>query len=110
MNDKDLTTDIVRQALNRSLQQIDAPVLSRLQNARATALHRHAQLQHKPLLAWANSHWSNPMERPAAWAAALLLAVTLLGGGIYWQQVYDNSDDIDIAILTDDLPIDNYVD
>lgn len=110
MNNNELNSDTIRELLDHSLQQIDMPALSRLRDARAAALRRHAQLQGRPLQAWFNSHLtlSGPMARPAAWAVAMLLAITLIGGGYYWQN-YDGSDDIDIAILTDELPLDNYV-
>lgn len=42
-------------------------------------------------------------------AAALLLIGLIGGAGYYWQQMYDNGDESDIAILTDDMPINYYV-
>ena len=41
----------------------------------------------------------------------MLLAASLFSGITYWQQAIDNdTGDVDIAILTDDLPIQYYVD
>jgi len=41
----------------------------------------------------------------------MLLAASLFSGIAYWQHVMDNdTSDEDIAILTDDLPIQYYVD
>jgi hypothetical protein len=40
---------------------------------------------------------------------ALLIAL-MVGGALYWQQQAYDHDDVDIAILTDDLPIDVYLD
>jgi hypothetical protein len=112
MNNTDLDTDIIRRCLDQSLEQIDPRVLARLGAARAAALQRHASAQTHPLRAWLLQHLlpSGPMAHPAAWSAAVVLAVALLGGGsYYWQQEYENTDDIDIAILTDELPLDSYV-
>lgn len=101
---ENLNTDAIRQLLNRSLAQIEQPALASLKNAREQALLRHAPNG-------ANSLWKSSKKRHAAvaWAVTLLLIVSLFGGvTYYWQQTNDNSD-IDLAILTDDMPVDVYV-
>ena len=112
---ENLNLDAIRQLLDRSASQIDQFTLARLHEARSQALAHapaHAQI---PVLAWIDSHFRRfmPVKRHAAatWIAAALLLAGLLGGiGYYWQQPYDKNAAVDIAILTDDLPINYYVD
>lgn len=111
---ENLDTDTVRQLLNHSLSQIDQATLSRLREARNQALtHTPAHAQ-SPVLAWIDTrlHRLLPAKHHAtAWVAMALLVAGLLGGiGYYWQQSHDNNIAVDIAILTDDLPINYYVD
>lgn len=101
---ENLNIDAIRQLLNRSQAQLSEPTLAGLRNAREQALLRHA--------AGAHARWDFSPRRHAAatWIATLLLLVSLFGGiTYYWQQTHDNSD-IDLAILTDDMPVDVYVD
>lgn len=102
MNDN-LNLDAVRQLLNRSLEQLDHPTLASLRNAREQALQRHTP-------DGIYGRWQLVATRNAAvaWFAAVLLVIGLSGGvTYYWQQTQDNSE-IDLAILTDDMPIDVY--
>ena len=110
-----LNTREIGQLLNRSAAQIDKDTSDRLLSARRMAL-RHQQTTHQaPVQAWLTEHGlihhgTSHGHRTFNWAVAALLAAILLGGAHYWQQQsYDHSD-IDIAILTDDLPVDMYVD
>ncbi len=98
-----LNIEAIRQLLNRSQAQLDDATLACLRKAREQALLRHAPGVH--------THWRwAEMRHPAAtWFATLLLAICLFGGvTYYWQQTHDNSE-IDLAILTDDMPVDVYV-
>ena len=80
------------------------------------ALNRHeARSITSPLFAWAGEHaiWHPSAHRHGIhyWFGATLLAVSLFYGIVYWQQAMDNdTSDVDIAILTDDLPIQYYAD
>ncbi|HMC13295.1 MAG TPA: DUF3619 family protein [Gallionellaceae bacterium] len=101
---ENLNLDAIRQLLNRSLGQLDQPTLASLRKAREQALLRHTH-------SGAHARWKLGTKRYAAvtWFATLLLVVSLFGGvTYYWQQTHDNSE-IDLAILTDDMPIDVYV-
>ncbi|MEI7843055.1 MAG: DUF3619 family protein [Gallionellaceae bacterium] len=116
MNNKHLTTDSIKQALNRSVQRMDAKTIADLRIARTNALERHRALQQAPVLAWLNHHglWtsgSSTNHKYQNWALALVLVAGLFSGMAYFQQLneHDHSE-IDIAILTDDLPVDAYVD
>lgn len=115
MNHKNLTTDSIKQILNQSASKLDSATIESLRNARARAMDRYRAQQHAPVQAWLNHHglW---VGSPASshkylyWAIALLLAAYLFSCSSYWQHnnEHDHSE-IDIAILTDDLPVDAYV-
>jgi hypothetical protein len=109
--------DKIRQLLNRSLGQIESPTLERLRDARTQALARYdARHSTAPALAWAGHsaharHGANSHHRPYYWAAAILLAACLFSGASYWRHASEHEiSEVDVAILTDDLPIHVYVD
>jgi hypothetical protein len=116
MINKNLTVDSIKQVLNQSTQQMDANTITDLRTARNQALDRHHALQQAPVLAWLNHHglWvsgSSSHHKLQHWGLALVLVAGLFSGLAYFQQMneHDHSE-IDIAILTDDLPVDAYVD
>ncbi len=101
---ENLNIEATRQLLNRSLGQLDQSTLASLRQAREQALTRHSA-------AGAHVRWSLGTRHPslATWLATVLVAIGLFGGvTYYWQQGRDSSD-VDLAILTDDLPADIYV-
>ena len=115
MNRK-LNTKEIGQLLSRSAEQLDKGTLNRLQSARRTAL-QYQQTEHQaPVLAWLTEHGvihhhATPFHKAYNLGVAVLLIALLAGGALYWQQSYEHDhSDIDIAILTDDLPVDMYVD
>ena len=114
--DKKFDPEPIKQLLNRSLAQIDLTTLVRLHAARLQALNRYeARSSTLTLFAWAGEHitWhsSVPRHNIHYWIGAMLLGFSLFSGIAYWQQAMDNdTSDVDIAILTDDLPIQYYVD
>lgn len=97
-----LNTETIRQLLNRSAGQLAPQTLAGLRAARAQALLRHAPEK-------TSRHWlSTRGRRMAAAFATVLVTVSLFGGiAYYWQQ--QDSSDVDMAILTDDMPVDVYV-
>lgn len=109
-----LSQQKITQLLDRSAAQIGQPVLQRLHDARMQALARYEARSASPALAWAGA-WRTrgTPQKTHFFAAAVLLVAVLLGAATYWNQAADGdtSDiDIDIAILTDDLPMDVYID
>ncbi len=97
-----LNIDATRQLLNRSLGQLDPSTLAGLRKAREEALARHAA---------GEGRWRFGATRRVAvtWLATLLVMLSVFGGiTYYWQQTHDNGD-TDVAILTDDMPADVYV-
>lgn len=106
----------VKQLLNRSLAQFDQPTLARLRDARKKALERYDAHSTAPAFAlaslWAGHHRaSGSHHKLHFWAAAVLLVAILFSCTAYWHHTTDRDiSDVDIAILTDDLPIEMYVD
>lgn len=103
----------IKQLLNRSLSNLEQPVLDRLRDARTQALLHFETRAHAPAYAhaWA-SHGVVPLTQPKSyyWIATLLLAACLISGYSYWHHVVESEvSDVDIAILTDELPMDVYV-
>jgi hypothetical protein len=103
----------VRQVLNRGLG-IKATAAARLQAARALALQRQRP-EPSPAMAWADNvlgrvgGWGGVAWRIVLPAAMLLLA---LAAAQSWQQNQriEEIEEIDAQLLTDDLPIDAYLD
>ena len=104
----------VRQVLNRGLVGVEPATAERLRAARERALaHQRAELS--PALAWADNlagrvgGWSG-----IAWRILLPLAmlISAVAGLQYWHQNQRIAEieEIDAQLLTDDLPIDAYLD
>lgn len=106
----------IGQLLNRSTAQFDNNTLDKLRVARRNALQYQQTTQHMPVLAWLNQHGLIHNHSPHSHKAfnlgmVALLAALMLGGALYLQNSYEHDhSDIDISILTDDLPVDMYVD
>lgn len=106
-------TDTIRQALNRSAAQISPVAQERLRAAREQALSRQRieQPEHALALVGARPHsdWSGIALRWLLPAAVLILGLSAL---VVWQQTFRVAEveDVDTRLLTDDLPIDAYLD
>jgi hypothetical protein len=107
----------IAQLLTQSSRQLDETTLSALVSARQNALKK--QLVRTPIFALtpASLHtspgWSNRLipHSVQSWVSAGLLAAVLAVGTSYWQHVQEQQiDELDVAILTDDLPIEVFVD
>lgn len=112
---KKLHSKQIKQLLNRSLAQIDQPTLARLRNARTLALARCDAHSTAPAFAWIGSgashhHGADMHHKSNYWAAIVFLVALLFSGVAYWHHIDHDISDVDIAILTDDLPIEVYVD
>jgi hypothetical protein len=103
----------LRQVLNQGIT-VRPEIAARLAQARERAL-AHQRPEPAPVLAWAD----NVVGNLGGWgglALRVLLPVVLLiasGAAIYtWQQEQRAAElvDIDSSLLTDDLPIDAYLD
>ena len=111
-----LNINDIRRLLDRSASDLNATTVDRLQAVRRTAL-QHQQTKRPTFMhAWLNEHGiigHHPSHQHKAlnWGLATLLAVVLIGGVGYWQNASERDhSELDIAILTDDLPVHMYVD
>ena len=96
------------QLLNQNTQQLDDKVLSALSQARLSALSR--QSPRLSVLALTTGRWSIS-HKAYPWVIAALLAGVLLSGVSYWHRSHEQQiNELDIAILTDDLPIEVFID
>lgn len=105
----------IRQMLNRSLSRIEQPTLERLREARTQAMARYDAHSTAPAFAWVNrssasGHSTHSHHKAYYWAGAVLLAACLFSGAAYWEDATEHdTSEVDIALLTDDLPIHVYV-
>jgi len=114
MNEK-LDSNAIRQMLNRSAARLDQPALARLREARELALARYDARQAAPAFAWADtgSHGFTGGLRTGYYylASAILLAAFLFSLANLGQHALEHDEsEVDIAILTDEMPIDVFVD
>lgn len=100
----------IRHQLNNGLTQLDKPITERLHSARQAAL---AGVPTPQLaLIGAGRHtlvWCEDHLRPFLMAAGLAIAI-LCGNYLMSAQRLDELEDIDSALLSDDLPIGAYLD
>jgi hypothetical protein len=111
MNTK-FNPDKIAQLLTQSTRQMDARTLSALSQARHNALER--QEAHAPVFALAgtdrSSHWL-AQHAATQWIAAGLLAATLVLASSYYHHSQEQQiGELDVAILTDELPMEVFVD
>lgn len=109
-----LNINDIGQLLDRSTSQLDAATLHKLQLARRTALKHQRSKETSSVLAWIGVHSpihhdSSHNHRAFNVGVVTLFAILLLAGLMFWQDMNDHSD-VDISILTDDLPVEMYVD
>lgn len=104
--------DKVRQILNRSAQP-DSRILERLRMAREQAL-AHKKPESAPALAWAGNFGGRDGGFGSWTRVVVPLALLVIGlAGLYtWQQKQKVADveELDAQLLSDDLPIDAYLD
>lgn len=97
--------------LTQSTQQLDKSTLSALANARRNALAKRSA--RAPVFALATGRWTENLmpHTTKQWLATGLLAALLVVGTSLWQQSEEQQiSELDVAILTDELPIDVFVD
>ena len=104
----------IRQALNEG-SRVDARIAERLRAARERALSVRKPA-HEPALAWARSTVVGGFGGFGGFSLRVLLPTLLLIAGLIsiysWQQDQRAADaeELDAQLLTDDLPIDAYLD
>jgi uncharacterized membrane protein YgdD (TMEM256/DUF423 family) len=111
-----LSPQDIAKLLDHSATKLQQGTLDGLLSARRTALQHQLTKHPAPVMAWLTEHGliqHHSMQHHKAfnWGMAALLVAVLFSGALYMQQSYDHDhSDTDIAILTDDLPIDVYID
>jgi len=117
-NDDDVARAIAGH-LDRSLDSIGQPQVDRLRAARMAALDAYAA---KPAAAWGFAWLGAGVGRLGgfrwtAWRLLLPMTALLLGlagtGAVYWQNLTRQANElaeIDAGLLSDDLPINAYLD
>jgi hypothetical protein len=111
----------VRHALNENIDTLPSPTINRLAAARKIALARKKAERPAGLLASGQvlvGHVGHFFGEPLSWLGRLGIAAPLLAGallfiGLYQfeqQQRISETADIDVAVLSDDLPLSAYLD
>lgn len=101
----------LRQHLNRSLQRIEPDMSERLHAARRKALSRQKVAVHGLSLAGAGRLITDHLpDRRTAVAMVLVVVVALASGFLGDLQRTADIEEVDSALLADDLPIDAYLD
>jgi len=112
INQRQLST--IKNALNRSTDGLNAHVLGKLATSRHQALSRSKQAHQ-----FTAEHSGGTIMRLRAmtlhhearlWIGIALIIIFSVAAHQYWEHSNDDHADIDFAILTDELPIDVYVD
>ncbi|MBI5431183.1 MAG: DUF3619 family protein [Nitrosomonadales bacterium] len=107
----DLDTGKITQLLTLSTKQLDARTLSALSNARQKALERQAECAPAFAFNAGGEAHNQRQESIQYWVVAGLLAAMLIAGTSFWQHIQEHQTaELDVAILTDDLPIEVFVD
>ena len=100
----------IRTILNQGTQEVRPEIAQRLAAARGRALERHVA---QPTLAWAGNAGGIDWAGLALRVVLPLLMLVACAGAIYsWQQnrLAAEIEEVDALLLTDDLPIDAYLD
>jgi len=102
----------IARLLTASTRQLDERTISALSDARHIALDR--QMVRVPVFAIHTGHSIHSLvpHTIRQWVVAGLLMAAFIAGAGYWNNLQDQQqiDEVDLAILTDDLPIEVFVD
>jgi hypothetical protein len=111
----------IRHALNENLNGLPSSSVDKLAAARKIALSRKKQSRPSRVLVSGQvlaGHIGSFFNEPLSWTARVGIAVPLIAGmllfvGLYQyeqQQRITDTADIDVAVLSDDLPLSAYLD
>lgn len=104
------TPKYIARLLTRASERLDDDTLARLRRARSKALQRQAVADPAfSLTTGHHIHWPLPHAIPQ-WVTAILLAAVIAGGVTYWRHTQEEMSHLDVAILTDDMPMEVFVD
>ncbi len=102
----------ISDVLTHSCEQLNHDIVLRLHQSREAAL-QSSVAQRQTILTLNTGHFSQLLPHSGIqWLLALLmLAIVIIGTGGYWQHSSKQElSHVDIAILTDDLPLEVFVD
>ena len=107
-----LTKEAIGKLLTRAAQQLDSGTVTALRRARDVALERQLQKKHIIALSTGHgTHWLMPHSTHQWVAVAILLVAVLFGGITYVHHAQEHDlTHLDAEILTDDLPLEVFVD
>ena len=111
----ELNTQKIKELLTDSTTRLSSETLDKLRMARTRALD-HQRVKHSvPVLAWLGGHHGaqhNGNHHAWNWAVAALFVACLITGVSIWNSstIEHEICDLDLAILTDDIPVHAYVD
>lgn len=111
-NQHSMTPKEIAGLLTRASEQLDDNTVAALRRARHIALARQARSRPDLVLNTGHSiHWPI-LHAPHHWMAMAVLLIAMLAGGIsYWHHVRERElSHLDLAILTDDLPMEIFLD
>ena len=113
----DLNTYKIKELLNTATTQLSPEILDKLRMARTRALNRQRVHQRLPVLAWlggnhSGQHETHHFSKPKLWLMGAVLATCLISGGAFYRNhlIEHEIVDVDIAILTGDMPINVFLD
>ena len=110
MNEREVAGRITR-LLDAGARDIDELTLARLKAARLRALERAAVRQPAHSLVTAGSGRGGHAGGHRSWVWAPLVALLFAAAAVgFWQSVDHDGDDIDVFLLSEDLPIRAYMD
>lgn len=111
LNTQELDPGKIAKLLDRSTQRLDGRVVSALNSARNNALQRQSAYAYAPASATARwTHWLAP-HSTQQWIAVAVLVAAIISGAGYWHHTQEQQiSELDVAILTDELPIEVFVD
>lgn len=112
----DIDTQLIKELLNKSTSKIAPTTLGKLRGARTLALDHQRSQRSVPGLAWlgfnGGQHHSFHKSKSMNWAVAALFVACLISGATFWHNYTTEHEicEVDVSILTDDLPIHVYLD
>lgn len=111
MNEREFANKI-KQDLNYGTGHLKSQVTDRLRQSRERALEVFAtQTVHANAYAFAGHHGHSPLHftNSRKWLPFALIPLLLIGV-IYWQQGSNHDENIDVALLASDIPLNVLVD
>jgi len=112
-----INTQKIKDLLDVSTSQLSPETLDHLRMARTLAINHQRTRQSVPVLAWIGGHHNGQnthslLSKPMVWLMGAIFAACLITGATYWHNYSIEHDiaDVDIAILTDDMPINVFLD